>query len=79
MDNVKATPKRIVVVSNRLPFTVVSENGEIRFKDSVGGVATGLKSILSLRGDPQSVQPEYLCRDRGSAEGGAGDAARGAD
>ena len=42
---------RIVVISNRLPFTVGRENGELIFTPSVGGLATGVKSFLDKSGD----------------------------
>jgi len=52
--------RRIIIVSNRLPFTVEQENGEIRFKESVGGVATGLKSLLETMPPLFSPKPDYL-------------------
>ncbi len=36
--------KRLLIVSNRLPVSVERRKGEIHFKGSVGGVATGLGS-----------------------------------
>jgi len=38
--------KRMIIVSNRLPFTVRGESGDLRFKPSVGGLSTGLSSYL---------------------------------
>jgi len=38
---------RLVIVSNRLPVTVVEEDGVLQFKDSVGGLATGLSSFVN--------------------------------
>lgn len=52
--------RRIVIVSNRLPFTVERENGEVRFKESAGGVATGLKSLLDAMPSGLSLKTEYL-------------------
>src|SRR5712692_1693702 len=52
--------RRIVIVSNRLPFTVEQENGEITFNQSAGGVATGLKSLLDTMPGVFSFKPEYL-------------------
>jgi trehalose 6-phosphate synthase/phosphatase len=49
--------QRIVVVSNRLPFTVMEKAGELVFAHSVGGVATGLRSCLTKL---QHSQREYL-------------------
>ncbi len=39
--------RRLVVVSNRLPFNVQFENGEIVFKPSAGGLATGMAAALA--------------------------------
>jgi trehalose 6-phosphate synthase/phosphatase len=38
--------KRMIITSNRLPFTVRGESGELRFKPSVGGLSSGLSSYL---------------------------------
>ena len=51
--------RRIIVVSNRLPFTIERENGAIRFTASSGGVATGLKSLLDAM-PGYLAKPEYL-------------------
>ena len=60
MSNATAERQRVIIVSNRLPFTVVQEDGEIKFQQSVGGVATGLSAcIRSVRG-VSSLEPEYL-------------------
>ncbi|MBN1781090.1 bifunctional alpha,alpha-trehalose-phosphate synthase (UDP-forming)/trehalose-phosphatase [bacterium] len=37
--------QRLILVSNRLPVTVEKRKGEIHFKQSVGGLATGLSSF----------------------------------
>ena len=37
---------RLLIVSNRLPITVVEEGGSLNFKESVGGLVSGLKSYL---------------------------------
>jgi len=37
--------KRLLVISNRLPVTVTKREGKIRYAQSVGGLATGLKSL----------------------------------
>jgi len=52
--------RRIIIVSNRLPFTVEQENGEVRFKESAGGVATGLKSLLESMPPLLTPKPDYL-------------------
>lgn len=52
--------RRLVVVSNRLPFAVHEESGGLVFQESPGGVATGLRTCLeSLTSGPGAVQ-EYL-------------------
>src|SRR5438034_3498685 len=33
---------RLIIVSNRLPLSVIREGGEVRLKQSAGGLATGL-------------------------------------
>ncbi|MDO8494401.1 MAG: bifunctional alpha,alpha-trehalose-phosphate synthase (UDP-forming)/trehalose-phosphatase [Deltaproteobacteria bacterium] len=40
---------RLILVSNRLPFTVTERDGELKFNRSVGGVATGLSTYLELQ------------------------------
>src|SRR5262245_25164481 len=52
--------QRIVIVSNRLPFTVVQDGEGIQFTESVGGLATGLRTLLtSAQGFP-SRRSEYF-------------------
>jgi trehalose 6-phosphate synthase/phosphatase len=41
--------RRLIVVSNRLPATVDKRKGDISYRRSVGGVATGLQPILEER------------------------------
>ncbi|MFW6371351.1 MAG: bifunctional alpha,alpha-trehalose-phosphate synthase (UDP-forming)/trehalose-phosphatase, partial [Bacteroidota bacterium] len=36
--------KKLHIVSNRLPFSIVNENNKFKLKPSVGGLATGMKS-----------------------------------
>jgi trehalose 6-phosphate synthase/phosphatase len=38
--------RRLIIVSNRLPFTVRLEKDEIKFDESVGGLVTGLSTFL---------------------------------
>lgn len=38
---------RLIVISNRLPVTLEDEGGNIQFKESVGGLSTGLSSYLN--------------------------------
>lgn len=37
--------RRILLVSNRFPITVKKEKGRLYFRESIGGLATGLSSI----------------------------------
>jgi len=41
--------RRLVIVSNRLPFNVSVENDEILFHPSAGGLVTGLASVRESR------------------------------
>ncbi|MBM3881658.1 MAG: bifunctional alpha,alpha-trehalose-phosphate synthase (UDP-forming)/trehalose-phosphatase [Verrucomicrobia bacterium] len=41
---------RLVLISNRLPFTVTVKDGKPRFKESPGGLTTGLWSYLERAG-----------------------------
>ena len=52
--------KRIVIVSNRLPFTVVQDGERIQFDESVGGVATGLRALLTSSQSGLPHESEYL-------------------
>lgn len=38
-------PKRVLLISNRLPITARVMNGELRIESSAGGLATGLRSL----------------------------------
>ncbi len=57
MKKPNRSAQRIIVVSNRLPFTVTERAGELVFVESVGGVATGLRSCLTKL---QQWDNEYL-------------------
>src|ERR1700749_2070628 len=39
----------IITVSNRLPMTIVHDHGRVSLKQSVGGLASGLRAVI--RGD----------------------------
>ena len=51
---------RLVIVSNRLPVTVVEENHVLQFKESVGGLATGLSSYVNSLMKNPSGNANYL-------------------
>lgn len=59
MSNENRRINRIIVVSNRLPFTVESKEGRFEFRESAGGVATGLKSLLETTRDFLPDKPDY--------------------
>jgi len=37
---------KLLIVSNRLPVTVIRKKGKLNLQPSVGGLATGLASVL---------------------------------
>ena len=51
---------RLVVVSNRLPFTVSLQDGVPQFKPSAGGLTTGLWSYLVHQPAKGAEPPEHL-------------------
>lgn len=66
---------KLILVSNRLPVTVTAEGGQLEFKPSAGGLATGLSSFYHERsalwvGWPGNVAPRHQgeVRRRLSAE-----------
>jgi len=50
---------RLLIVSNRLPITVLDE-GELKFKESVGGLVTGLKAYLDTKGAQSSIDYTWV-------------------
>jgi trehalose 6-phosphate synthase/phosphatase len=52
--------RRIIVVSNRLPFVVSEKLGELHFLPSVGGLATGISSYLELLRDYPTGSQDWL-------------------
>jgi trehalose 6-phosphate synthase/phosphatase len=51
---------RLVIVSNRLPFTVSVKEGALGFNVSSGGLTTGLWSYLRRGGATPGEQPDFL-------------------
>ena len=51
---------RLVIVSNRLPFTVSFHEGAPQFKPSAGGLTTGLWSYLDRKVAAGVERPDYL-------------------
>ncbi len=51
---------RLLIVSNRLPITIVKKEGKLKFQESVGGLVSGLSSYLgSLKGST-FTKAEYI-------------------
>ncbi len=55
-----STGKRVIAVSNRLPFTVKEEGRGLRFIPSLGGLATGLSSCLNYLREHSSELQDYV-------------------
>jgi trehalose 6-phosphate synthase/phosphatase len=51
---------RLIIVSNRLPFTVALKDGTADFNVSSGGLTTGLWSYLQRGAGRSETQPEFL-------------------
>ena len=51
---------RLVIVSNRLPFTVSFNEGKPQFKASAGGLTTGLWSYLDGKSPDGGQRPDFL-------------------
>jgi trehalose 6-phosphate synthase/phosphatase len=61
MACIKQMPaRRMIIVSNRLPFTIRKEDRGLNFIPSVGGLATGLSSYLESFRDHPSKSMDYL-------------------
>ncbi|HEX5797959.1 MAG TPA: bifunctional alpha,alpha-trehalose-phosphate synthase (UDP-forming)/trehalose-phosphatase [Candidatus Saccharimonadales bacterium] len=43
--SVRKDPKKLLIVSNRLPLSVIKKNGRIEFKKSAGGLSTAVSSL----------------------------------
>lgn len=52
--------RRLVVVSNRLPFTVSIEDGRAVFRESAGGLVTGLSAYIESRKRAPAPSPEHV-------------------
>lgn len=60
MSGRDSTPQRLLVVFNRLPFTVAQHNGDIGLKPSSGGLVTGLGAYLESFKAKSGEDPNYL-------------------
>jgi trehalose 6-phosphate synthase/phosphatase len=52
--------RRLIIVSNRLPFNASVEGGELVFHESAGGLVSGLASYLHSRRQTAPLSGEYL-------------------
>ncbi len=51
---------RLLIVSNRLPVTVVKHREQLHFKESVGGLVSGLSAYLDSLKGPYFKKTDYL-------------------
>lgn len=47
MNNKNSKSYRLLIVSNRLPFTIVRKLGDFKFEESAGGLVSGLNAYLN--------------------------------
>ena len=52
--------RRLVLVSNRLPFNVRTDGGRFEFHSSAGGLVTGLASFREARKTEAGLPAEHL-------------------
>jgi trehalose 6-phosphate synthase/phosphatase len=57
---VNESPRRLIIVSNRLPFNAKVEEGELMFQPSPGGLVSGLASYLQAPSRSATLSGEYL-------------------
>src|SRR4051812_43859660 len=60
MDPNTVPARRLVIVSNRLPFTVTEAEGKLDFKASSGGLVTGLSTCLQRAQGSDDAEPNYV-------------------
>ena len=60
MQTTTFNERRIIIVSNRLPFTVKGDADDLRFIPSVGGLSTGLSSYLELNNSTPGNRQESM-------------------
>ena len=51
---------RLLIVSNRLPITVEKQEEKLEFKQSVGGLVSGINDYLNMIKSSGFLKPEYL-------------------
>lgn len=52
--------RKLILVSNRLPFTVKERNGAFRYTQSVGGLTTGMSAFLQSSGAGSPLFDDYV-------------------
>lgn len=60
MQTQRAHRRRLVIVSNRLPFSVGEADGKFEYRETTGGLVTGLASYLSSVGSDAAGPAEYV-------------------
>jgi trehalose 6-phosphate synthase/phosphatase len=51
--------RRLIVVSNRLPFQLLEKNNKITLKESDGGLVSALKSYFEMDGDSPAISSRW--------------------
>ncbi len=52
--------RRLILLSNRLPFTAREKNGTLRYTESVGGLTTGLTAFLQSNANQSPLFDDHL-------------------
>lgn len=60
MQKTSRTHRRLVIVANRLPFSIGNVKDTYEYRESTGGLVTGLSSYLSSLGSEPDGPAEYL-------------------
>ena len=50
---------KLLIVSNRLPISVVKQENELEFKQSVGGLVSGISDYLSMLNSSSFLSAKY--------------------
>lgn len=51
---------KLIIVSNRLPVTIKKEKTELKFKQSVGGLVSGISDYLSMLNSSSFFKSQYI-------------------
>jgi trehalose 6-phosphate synthase/phosphatase len=60
MQSTSTKHRRLVIVSNRLPFSLTGTGGRYEFRETTGGLVTGIGSYLSSVGSDPQGPSEYV-------------------